>query len=63
MERLQNITKTRGADKCENMSKRYQHAAQIHEKWPRSSTKTMLKNIAQKNKKYLKHDSQIGPKK
>jgi hypothetical protein len=63
MERLQQITKTRGADKYENIPK---SSVEIKQKCmkngPETQQKTMLKNRCQKIKQYFKNDSQIDPK-
>ena len=61
MERLPKTTKTRGADKYEQISK---HRVEMNQHpWkisPRTQQKTMLKNRAQKNEKISKQYSQMG---
>ena len=63
MERLQQITKTRGADKYENIPKNsvgMMHKSIKKRSW--NSTKKMLKNKCQQIKKYSKNDPKSVPK-
>ena len=53
IETMQNINKTRGADKCKQISKKgVRIQAKSMNNGPRSSTKTIFKNTPQKNKKH-----------